>query len=498
MTSPPLTPVNRVTPGGIRLRLHFLLLVSIFILSIPLINPLVHGDGVGYYAYLRAPLIQHNLRFEEDWRHANTSFAESRLDPEGQLHSDQYTTTGHVSNLFTVGPAILWTPFFLLAQFAVLAANSVGAQIPPDGFSFPYRFLVAFGTAFYGFCGLFLSYVLARKFMEPFYALLATLGIWAGSSLPVYMYFNPFWSHAHSAFIVALFLWYWDRTRPNRTLGQWLLLGLISGLLVDVYFVNGVFLIIPLLESLQGYVQHLRSKDLFAVRHELEMNIAYLAFFGIAISPTLITRKIIFGGILRFGSYSVLPWNWRAPFWGSVLFSSDHGALSWTPILAFAFLGLVLPFTDGNRIKTYFTVATVAFYYVISSYPYWDGMASYGNRFFISLTPVFVVGLGLLLQQIAKLFRFTGLGHCAQGLVVALFAVWNLGFIFQWGTHLVPARGAISWNSMVHNQFVEDPIRITRTLEVYFRHRGEMMQQIEREDVEQQKLEDQRGKQGIP
>ena len=35
--------------------------------------------------------------------------------------------------------------------------------------------------------------------------------------LPVYMYFNPSWSHAHSAFIVALFVWYWDRTRTTRT-----------------------------------------------------------------------------------------------------------------------------------------------------------------------------------------------------------------------------------------------------------------------------------------
>ena len=113
---------------------------------------------------------------------------------------------------------------------------------------------MAFGTAFYGFCGLLFSYLLARKFLDPSWALLATLGIWVGSSLPVYMYFNPFWSHAHSAFVVALFLWYWDRTRPNRILGQWIILGLISGLLVDVYFVNGVFLLIPLVESIQGYV----------------------------------------------------------------------------------------------------------------------------------------------------------------------------------------------------------------------------------------------------
>src|SRR6266699_6647090 len=50
------------------------LLLLLWILSLPLLNPIVHGDGVGYYAYARALLIQHNLRFEEDWRHANLNF----------------------------------------------------------------------------------------------------------------------------------------------------------------------------------------------------------------------------------------------------------------------------------------------------------------------------------------------------------------------------------------------------------------------------------------
>jgi hypothetical protein len=493
MASPALVSDVRRGVAVASVRRHLFILTFAFVVTLLLVNPLVHGDGVGYYAYLRAPLIQHNLRFEEDWRHANLGFVESRLNSENQLHADQYTSTGYISNLFTIGPAILWTPFFLLAHVTVLVADWFGAHIPADGFSLPYRVLVAFGTAFYGFCGLLLSYLLARKFLDPSCALLATLGIWAGSSLPVYMYFNPFWSHAHSAFMVALFLWYWDHTRPNRTFGQWLLLGLISGLLVDVYFVNGVFLLIPLVESIQDYVGDLRSKDGTAALHLLGANVLYLAAIGIVVLPTLLTRKIVFGGMLRFGAYTVLPWNWRAPYWHSVLFSSDHGILSWTPLLGFALLGLFLPFTGGKRVKAYLALAAVAFYYVISSYPYWDGLSSYGDRFFISLTPVFVFGLALLLERVGGLFRSFRLAYAEQGFVLALFALWNLAFIFQWGTHMVPARGQISWSTMVHNQFVEVPPRLTHSLETYFTHRGEMMKHIEQEDIEQQKFEGKRG-----
>ena len=57
-----------------------LLLCLVFVLTLPLLNPWVCGDGVGYYAFVRAQLIEHNLDFTEDYRHANQSFREPRID----------------------------------------------------------------------------------------------------------------------------------------------------------------------------------------------------------------------------------------------------------------------------------------------------------------------------------------------------------------------------------------------------------------------------------
>src|SRR3984893_17875023 len=98
-------------------------LLALFLLSLPLVNPTVHGDGVGYYAYARASLIQHNLRFEEDWRHANKYFSAARIQTGEQLRPEEYTPTGHVDNHFTVGPAILWAPFLIFTHIAVLLFN---------------------------------------------------------------------------------------------------------------------------------------------------------------------------------------------------------------------------------------------------------------------------------------------------------------------------------------------------------------------------------------
>src|SRR5437016_3621633 len=330
---------NSSTGGDNSVRFVRTLLV-LFLLSLPLVNPIVHGDGVGYYAYARAPLIQHNLRFEEDWRHANLYFSETRTLPGGQLKPNQYAETGYVSNLFSIGPAMLWTPFLLAAHAIVLSANALGAHIPADGFSTPYILAMALGTAIYGFLGLIFSYSLARKYVEERWAFLSTVAIWGASSLPVYMYFNPAWSHAHSAFAVALFLWYWDRTRDCRTFLQWNLLGLLAGLMLDVYFPNGVFLLLPLIESTLAYWNSLRTKDFRSVAPIFTANLSFTVAAILAFLPTLITRSIIFGGLFRFGAYTAVPWDWSAPNWRLVLFSSEHGLLSWTPILALALLGL--------------------------------------------------------------------------------------------------------------------------------------------------------------
>jgi len=461
------------------------ILLILFLGSLALVNPIVHGDGVGYYAYARAPLIQHNLRFEEDWRHGNLYFAQSRTLSNGQLRPDEYTETGYVSNLFSIGPALLWTPFLLTAHLAVLLADALGAHVPADGFSSPYLWAMALGTAFYGFIGLLFSYAVAKKYVQERWAFLATLGVWGASSLPVYMYFNPAWSHAHSAFVVALFIWYWERTRGCRTLLQWILLGLIAGLMVNVYFVNGVFLLLPLVESLLAYWNLLKTKDYPAIAPLLGGNICFLLTVILAFIPTLVTRYIIFGGLFRFGSYTVLPWDWTAPNWRSVLFSAEHGLFSWTPILAFAIAGLLLAPRAARSLALFLALTAVGFYYVISSYPYWHGMSSFGNRFFISLTPVFIFGLALLLQRFAGFFRSPNRAFAASSVLLLLFILWNLGFIFQWGAHLISPRGPVSFSQVAYNQFFIVPRQISADIQRYFFKRGAFMRQIEEKDVEQ-------------
>ena len=74
---------------------------------------MVRGDGVNYYAYVRSLFVEHNLSFEDDWRHANLSFRMWSVNPEGQIATSFYTSTGHVKNDYAVGAPMLWTPFLV-------------------------------------------------------------------------------------------------------------------------------------------------------------------------------------------------------------------------------------------------------------------------------------------------------------------------------------------------------------------------------------------------
>jgi hypothetical protein len=136
-------------------------------------------------------------------------------------------------------------------------------------------------------------------------------------------------------------------------------------------------------------------------------------------------------------------------------------------------------------------LTALAYYYFIASYPDWDGLSSYGNRFFVSLTPIFILGLAALFSTFSTRVGNASRAIALVGTAILLFALWNAEFIFQWGTHMVPARGEISWREMVNNQFVAVPLGFEHSVGTYFWHRKDMMQRIEEEDVEQQqKLRD--------
>src|SRR5437016_12005944 len=93
------------------------------------------------------------------------------------------------------------------------------------------------------------------------------------------------------------------------------------------------------------------------------------------------------------GPYALSTWNWASPAFERVLFSTDHGLFVFTPILVLAIAGLFCRWILDKVVGAICLTITLVFYGLVSCYPWWYGNVGFGNRFFISLTPIFILGL---------------------------------------------------------------------------------------------------------
>lgn len=444
-------------------------LTVLFLLSVPLCNPVIHGDGFGYYAYLRSQLVGQNLSINSGAQASAQTSVSANLGPGG---AERPAPNG---NRYPPGASLLWSIPVTAADVAVRASNHLGASILRDGYSLPYRLALALATATYGFLGLLLSFEVARRYYGVRAAFLGVVGIWWSSSLPVYMYFNPSYSHALSSFTVALLLWYCvrgDRLR-KRT---WLCAGLLAGLAADVYYPNALFAIVPAALLVQTAFANRRAQSPQAcLRAAVRMGALFGEGLVLGLLPTLITHQVFFGNVLRTGYGPLVSWDFLHPALLPVLFSANHGLLVWTPLLLPALVGLTALRKSDPWLLLSLAAVFLAFWYLIASYSFWNALSSFGNRFFISFTPVFVLGLAGAWKFVEGRARLRPwLAACATGVFVA----WNLAFIFQWGTLMIPNDGPVRWSQVFANQ-ARVPVRAARTLPDYLLHRSSLMAELE-------------------
>jgi hypothetical protein len=450
-------------------------LIVLFLLSLPFVHPQVRLDGIAYYGAARSLIVDHNLQFKGDWTDPATLPVMAGKDYYGRAVPVHVTKTGHLPVHSALGSSLLWAPFIAATHAAVLLCDRLGAHILANGFSRPYIVTLAAATCLYAFLGLWLSFQLARKFVDERWAFLATVAIWLGSGLPAYIYIDPAWSHALSVFVVALYLWYWERTRAARTSAQWLILGLIAGLMAEVYFPNAVSFLLIIFE--RNGEQKAPVKQPAPQPNRLLGYVLCTLGALIALSPTFIIRTVLFGNPLALGAYGDHGWNWAAPAILQVLFSPSQGLFTTHPILLFAAGGMLLWLRCDPPLGRGMLAAFAAFVLLIAAYPLWNLGPSFGNRYFISFTTPFILGLSLALSVLAERWGNAAVFARRAWVVAALLVVWNLGLLFQWGTGLMPDVGRVYWQEILYNEFRVVPSQAWHAVQARFFSRSDRGQQ---------------------
>ncbi len=492
-----------------------LLIVVLFLLLLPFsLRRIYATDEVQYYAYLRSVYFDHDLDFRNEYEHF-AQIGEQQQPPDlavrnALLHSDSQNPnpgTGKLRNVAPVGSAIMWAPGFVLADMGVRAANALGAQIEADGYSPPYIGAVCFMSAFYALGGLLLSYRMARRFAGSFAATAATIAIWLATPLVMYTFILMPWSHATGFFLFALFLTIWLRGyTKQRSLATWALLGIIGGLLTMTREQLGLLLIIPAAEAVITYVNLARARRWPEARRLLLGHLLFATIFAITLVPQLVAYQILNGRPLPSATVSG-KLIWCSPHFIDTLIDYDpqpsawcyfedpvaaklqpfaHGAFLWSPILLPALLGLALLArgldvrASGNTARGHghgapLLAALLLLGFLSQTYingafgTSWHLSRSFGFRRLIECTPIFVLGLALLLAWLrARVGRW-------PLLLFAIFLIyWNIGLIAQWTFVRPQLRDGLIWDGMLRYQFVEVPRQAFGKLDDLIFHRCQL------------------------
>jgi len=464
-------------PGLPRLSRGEAVLAAAMLATLPLVNPYLRGEGNGTYAYVRSLVLDGDLRFDNEYRRGDPAFvAQSFRKADAQPWPPMEMPGGYLRNQWSVGSSLLWLPSFLQAHAVASVLRLLGGEEPADGYSLPYRLACALATAGYAFCGLFLACRAAQRFAGPGPALLATVALWLASSLPVYVYFLPFYSHALASFAVSVFLWYWLTRRPFGRPLQWMAWGLVGGLVWQMEPLAGLVLVVAVVEWLAS----LRATGL---RRAAVCGAAFGAAALVAALPQLVIKSILHGSALRTGTLN--RYFWDAPRLVDVGIATEHGLFLWTPVLLVSLVGLVALCRRDPVAGTGLLAAFGCAYYVVACYEAWHGISSFGNRFFVCLTPAFVVGSAVALDAAHRLLARrlpAKAAWAALATPVALLAAWNAGLVFQWGTSMVPRQGPVDFAVVARNQFTAVPGRIATMALRYVASRQQAVREQERKD----------------
>jgi hypothetical protein len=457
-------------------RQPWILLICLFLISLPAVTPRIYSsDEIQYFSYLRSLWFDHDLSFDNEYQFFYDRGV-ARSEGFHETFLERTTEAGRRVNFGTLGCALLWAPFYAAGDVAARVLRATGQPIETDGFSKPYIAAVAYGSAIYGAAALALAMAAARALGLRAFG--AAVAIWLGTPLLFYMYIAPPMSHACSAFAVALFVYTWLRVRERWSIRGALALGAAGALMgmvreQDVFFIAG-----PVLDF--------GLWALYADRTRPSLPRVANGHLG---PSRLVTRKM----------------NWGAPHAIEVLFSPEHGLFIWTPLTLLALAGLVWMFAHRGaeaprderaeaprdeeptgsaqpqlrvhrradaprdedragsaqlqlrvrrRVALCMLVMLILQVYVGGSVESWTVAGGFGQRRFVALTALLVIGLAALYEAARNI-------SVRRMLVsITLLAVyWNIALSVEFAVGLMD-RQRLSPRQNAYDAFVTLPMQL--------------------------------------
>jgi hypothetical protein len=435
------------------------------------VTPRIYAsDEIQYFSYLRSLWFDHDVSFENEYQY----FYDQNIGRGEGFHAtflELSTESGRRPSFATIGCALLWMPFYAAGHAVAIARG-----YPADGFSYPYVAAVAYGSAFYGFTAILLSIGAARRIVG--HGLAAGMLVWIGTPLLFYMYVSPPYSHACSAFGVALFVTVWLRARESWSIRGAIALGLSGALMAMVREQDAFLAIGPAVDFLISAAAGGRA----GMKVEQAVSMLWIAAvaliaFAIGLLPQLFAYKALNG---HFGPSGLVvrKMSWNAPHAFDVLASPHHGFFIWTPLAVLAIAGLIMlalrRSSSARRIAGCALLMVAAQVYVSGSVESWTVAGAFGQRRFVALTILLTMGLAAVLAAVWR-----GPWKAPAAIGIALCVWWNVALIAQFGTGLMD-RQHLDVRKNAYDAFVTVPRMIPELAARYVFDRGSFYRREQR------------------
>lgn len=338
----------------------------------------IDGDGKGYYAYLPAIFIYHDLSF---------SFFEEQPEKFGFGYAHSFILNHHKKNInkYTCGEALLLLPFFLLACIFSLLLH-----LPVDGYNPAFQLCCAVGGWFYFSLGLYYARRFLAQYGISFFAsALALLALVSGTNLLNYVVKETSMSHVFSFFLISAHVFYVKKYAYSAKR---------TALLTAVFLLALIVLVRPV-----NLLVVLAYPFLFAGK-SLRFSLKDAGYSALLFFPVLFLQLILWkaeSGNFFINSYKNEGFYFnRFPPIAAYLFSFKRGAFIYSPVLLFAIPGFF--YFNNKKQGTWLFLFLFSLVYMHASWWSWYYGDGFGERPLIDFYIFFGLLMALTFEALRK------------------------------------------------------------------------------------------------
>jgi len=360
----------------------FIVSAIVFIIHFFIVGSGVWGDGRFYFSYLHSWIVDFDLNFGNEFAHFNIPI--------------EITQTGFIANKFPIGSAIIWLPFYLTLYLILSLGHIIISGLDISGYSNIYQITIGLNSVLLGIIGLFFCRQTLKQFFPDRLATISVLAIWLASNLFFYTAIDPINSHSVSFFLFSILFYLLIVFKKNFDWLKALIVGVLLGLLAMTRTEDGVF-VIPVL-----FYLFLNKKNLLEYIKNL---IIISGSFFVAFLPQIIIWQMVYGQIQSPYIINGETFNWLTPGLINVLINQQSGLFTFAPILIFSTIGLFLILKKDIYLAITAILLFLFQWYIVSSWYAQTGTGAYGARMFVSLMPIFMLGIGEFTQRLSGIGR---------------------------------------------------------------------------------------------